>query len=66
MSVADSKGLAIWLEGTPAGHPIYEHYGWKTVDDRAIDLQKYGGKDKGYGVYKIFGCWRLPLLGTES
>jgi len=62
MQRADKEGLLIWLEATPAGHPVYEHFGWKTVDSVEIDLSDFAGKDKGYGVYKYWGCIRMPLL----
>lgn len=62
MQRADKEGLLIWLEATPAGHPVYEHFGWKTVDSVEIDLSDFGGKDKGYGIYKYFGCIRMPSL----
>jgi len=65
MSRADAEGLLIWLEATPAGHPIYEHYGWKTVDSSSVRLQDFAGpagEQAGWGLYRASGCLRMPRL----
>lgn len=62
MNRADEEGAVIWLEATPAGHPVYEHLGWKTVDEREIRLEDFAGKDAGYGTYKFWGCFRMPVM----
>jgi len=65
MSRADSEGLLIWLEATPAGHPVYLHYGWKTVESVSVRLQDFvgnPGEQSGWGTYRMSGCLRLPML----
>ena len=65
MSRADSEGLLIWLEATPAGHPVYEHYGWKTVESISVRLQDFVGNPReqsGWGTYRMSGCLRMPML----
>lgn len=38
----DADGKRAWLEASPQGHSLYHKFGWKDVDEIAIDLGKYG------------------------
>lgn len=44
IDVADEKGLEILLNATPAGKPVYERYGFKSVEEFEFDATKYGGE----------------------
>ncbi|KAI1271244.1 hypothetical protein F5Y07DRAFT_25863 [Xylaria sp. FL0933] len=52
LAIADAAGLRSYLEATPAGRPIYEKLGFRTVEVKEFDLDALtGGKMKGF--YKL-------------
>ncbi|EEQ89437.1 uncharacterized protein BDCG_04557 [Blastomyces dermatitidis ER-3] len=54
---ADAENARIFLEATPAGMPLYERLGWRTVDTIRIKLADYGidaeGDGGGYALLHI-------------
>ena len=40
---ADAAGAQTYIEASPAGLPVYLKYGWKPVDELAIDMKPYTG-----------------------
>ena len=44
VDVADEMGLVAYLEASTAGKPLYERWGFKEVDRRVFELEKYGGQ----------------------
>ncbi|OAA69076.1 acetyltransferase, GNAT family [Cordyceps fumosorosea ARSEF 2679] len=43
---ADEHGLESYLEATEEGRPLYEKFGYETVDVLVTDFSKWGGPDK--------------------
>ncbi|OJJ51042.1 hypothetical protein ASPZODRAFT_138164 [Penicilliopsis zonata CBS 506.65] len=39
---ADQHGLTAWLEATEAGYPLYRRFGFKDVDEIAVDFTRFG------------------------
>lgn len=60
MDLADKQSIPLWLEATPAGHPLYLSRGWREVEAMDFDLTRWAGKDRGFGVYRYFAMLRLP------
>ncbi|KLJ09486.1 hypothetical protein EMPG_15102 [Blastomyces silverae] len=54
---ADAENARVFLEATPAGLPLYERLGWRTVDTIRIKLADYGidaeGDGGGYAILHI-------------
>ncbi|KAI1814449.1 hypothetical protein GGS20DRAFT_413331 [Poronia punctata] len=47
LAIADREGLRTYLEATPAGYPVYEKLGFRTVEVIEFDLAAMtGGKQK--------------------
>lgn len=42
---ADKRGLESYLEATDEGRPLYEKFGYETVDKLVTDFGKWGGPD---------------------
>ena len=43
---ADGAGLPIYLESSAMGRPLYEKFGFETLQVIETDLEKYGGRGK--------------------
>ncbi|KAJ5974624.1 hypothetical protein N7481_011834 [Penicillium waksmanii] len=41
---ADQFGVRVYLEATGDGYPVYIKYGWKPLEEMALDRTLYGGK----------------------
>ena len=52
---ADELGLPAYLEASPKGYRVYQHYGFKDLEVIDFDLTKYGGS----------GVYREPLMIRE-
>lgn len=44
---ADRLGLPSYLEASEAGRPLYEKFGYETVDVLHVDFSKWGGPADG-------------------
>ncbi len=58
---ADEDGMVCWLEASPAGHGLYQSFGWNDVGSMPVDLSEWGGQDRGLGVYMQRYMLRLPF-----
>ncbi|KUJ20317.1 acyl-CoA N-acyltransferase [Mollisia scopiformis] len=47
LDMADREGRKVYIEATPAGHPVYLKLGFKDVDIVKVDLSRWGGKEIG-------------------
>lgn len=43
LAEADRLGLPSFLESSPAGRPLYEKYGFRTIATLKVDLSPWGG-----------------------
>jgi len=66
MDRADKEGICSWLEASPAGYPVYLHRGWRVVDTKDFDLSRWGGEDRGYGMYRFRAMLRLPVPANQA
>lgn len=42
LEVVDTRKARVFLEATSQARPLYEKFGWKSVDEMIFDLGKYG------------------------
>ncbi|KAI3322321.1 hypothetical protein HD806DRAFT_122043 [Xylariaceae sp. AK1471] len=59
LAIADAAGLRSYLEATPAGRPIYEKLGYRTVEVKEFDLTALTG-GKSNGIFKLSIMIREP------
>lgn len=45
LPLADKVGSKTYVEASDLGLPLYLKYGWREVDEIAVDVRKYGGKE---------------------
>lgn len=48
--MADREGRKVYIEATPAGHPVYLKLGFRDIDAVAVDLTRWGGDRVGTNV----------------
>lgn len=64
--IADARAVPIVLQASPEGCPIYEKFGFRTVEFLDVDLREWAPKaeanDKGYGNYRFRYMLRLPQI----
>ncbi|KAI9893525.1 MAG: hypothetical protein M1814_006321 [Vezdaea aestivalis] len=53
ISAADKTGIRCYLEASPDGSGLYQKYGFKKVEDIALDLHPWGVDDAWRGVVMI-------------
>lgn len=58
--LGDKIRVPVWLEATPAGHPLYLARGFHDVKVIEFDLSRWTGEDKGFGMYRYHAMLRLP------
>ncbi|KAI0423959.1 hypothetical protein F5Y09DRAFT_354214 [Xylaria sp. FL1042] len=58
LALADAAGLRSYLEATPAGRPIYEKLGFRTVEAEEFDLDALTGGE-------MKGCYKLSIMIRE-
>ncbi|KAF2474432.1 uncharacterized protein BDR25DRAFT_256293 [Lindgomyces ingoldianus] len=46
MDKSNELGFPVYLESTPDGHPFYLKYGFKDIEEFALDISRFGGGDK--------------------
>ncbi|KAE8441846.1 hypothetical protein EG329_004247 [Mollisiaceae sp. DMI_Dod_QoI] len=47
LDMADEEKRKVYIEATPAGHPVYLKLGFKDLDMVSVDLSRWGGKQIG-------------------
>ncbi|CZR60970.1 uncharacterized protein PAC_10866 [Phialocephala subalpina] len=50
LDMADREGRKVYIEATPAGHPVYLRLGFRDIDVVSVDLRKWGGERVGTNV----------------
>lgn len=64
--VADANELPVWLTAFPGAHDLYLRLGYKDVASFGIDLNDWGRKGRGYGVYTSYGMLREPVANKGA
>ncbi|OAQ95755.1 hypothetical protein LLEC1_07330 [Akanthomyces lecanii] len=59
--VADKHGLESYLESTDEGRPLYEKFGYETVEVMVTDFSKWGGPDR----FETCLMLRKPKTGSS-
>ena len=50
--IADAAELPTYLNAFPGAHSLYEKLGFVDVDHFDVDLNEYGVKFRGFGIYR--------------
>jgi hypothetical protein len=58
--IADEAGLPIFLTAFPGAHNMYLKLGYKEINVFEINLNNYGKKDRGFGIYRSYAMLRQP------
>ncbi len=58
--LADSAGLPTYLTAFPGAHGLYQKLGYKDIKHFDVDLNEWGTKHRGYGIYRSYGMLRKP------
>jgi GNAT superfamily N-acetyltransferase len=58
MQRADEERTEVYLEASPEGKPIYEHYGFKEVERLIVSLE---GKEGVGGEKEFVECFMVRL-----
>lgn len=56
---ADKLGLESYLEASEKGQPLYEKFGYETVEVFVVDLSKWDGPEKSENCLMV----RKPTMG---
>jgi hypothetical protein len=65
LSDADAAGTPTYLSSFPQAHDLYEKLGYTDIDYFDVDLNEWGTKLSGYGVYRQYTMVRQPVKGSE-
>ena len=52
--------MPFWLNAQPDGYKFYKRLGWRDIDNVDIDLSKWAGPNKGYGLHRTVCMLRDP------
>ena len=63
---ADADHESCFLYATPAGYPLYLRYEFVEIDRIDVDLSRWYGVNKGYGVWRNTFMIRLPTSGKAT
>jgi GNAT superfamily N-acetyltransferase len=58
--IADKDGLPIYLTAFPGARDMYLKLGYKDIANFDMDLNEYGKKYRGFGIYRSYGMLRQP------
>jgi GNAT superfamily N-acetyltransferase len=58
--IADEAGLPTFLTAFPRAHDMYLKLGYKDVGHFEFDLNNYGKKYRGFGIYRSYRMLRQP------
>ena len=64
-AIADAAGTPTYLSSFPQAHDLYENLGYTDIDYFDVDLNEWGTKLSGYGVYRQYTMVRQPVKGFE-
>jgi hypothetical protein len=62
--IADEADLPIFLTAFPGAHDMYLKLGYRDVGIFELDLNNYGNKHRGFGIYRTYAMLRQP--GSSS
>ena len=52
VEIADTAGLSTYLNAFPGAHSLYGKFGFADIGHFDIDLNEYGVKFRGFGIYR--------------
>lgn len=55
---ADKAGLPTYLMSFPTAHDFYLKFSFKDMESFDIDLNEYGTKFRGFGIYRHYAMLR--------
>jgi predicted N-acetyltransferase YhbS len=64
--MADEAGVPTYLTAFPGAHDMYLKLGYTDVLSFDMDLNEYGRKNRGFGVYRSSGMIRHPPENEEK
>jgi len=59
-NIADEAGLPTFLTAFPGAHDMYLKLGYEDTGMFELDLNNYGKKYRGFGIYRSYGMLRQP------
>ena len=57
------NAMPIWLNAQPDGYDLYKKFGCNDVGNVDVDLSKWAGPNKGYGMHRTVCMVREPTNG---
>ena len=57
--------LPVWVNAMPNGYELYKRFGWHDVGNIDVDLSKWAGPNKGYGMHRTVCMLRNPTRKNE-
>jgi ribosomal protein S18 acetylase RimI-like enzyme len=64
-AIADAAGIPTYLSSFPQAHHLYEKLGYTDIGYFDLDLNDWGTKLSGFGVYRQSTMVRQPVKGSE-
>lgn len=52
--------MPTWLNAQPDGYALYKKFRWRDIEAVDVDLSKWAGPNKGYGVHRTVCMLRDP------
>ena len=52
--------IPVFLNAQPDGYALYKRLGWKDVENIDVDLSRWVGLNRGYGVHRTVCMIRDP------
>ena len=59
--IADAAGIPTYLSSFPQAHALYGKLRYTDIDYFDVDLNEWGTKLSGYGVYRQYTMVRQPV-----
>ena len=64
--IADGENLPIYLTAFPGAHHLYLKLGYEDIKHFDVDLNEYGEKYRGFGIYRNWAMLRQPKAKQNS
>ncbi len=55
--------MPTFLNAQPDGYALYKKFGWNDIESVDIDLSRWAGPNKGYGIHRTVCMLREPSSG---
>ena len=52
--------MPVFLNAQPDGYGLYKRFGWKDVENIDVDLSRWAGPNRGYGMHRTVCMLRDP------